>query len=249
MSLLSKFRNSGLSRVLVLGLLVPAAGLFSVPTLHANPSGANVVHGGVSFQGLGSNNLIINQSTGMAIINWQSFSIAAGQSTTFVQPNASAVALNRVVGGDPSAIYGALNANGGVMLINTNGILVGPSGTIDIGGMLTLSTLDITNEDFLNGGSNRFYGDSLTGVTNYGAISSADGDVVVIGGFVHNNGSIGALNGNVAIGAGGDFLVNQTVNGSTISVQGASDYDGEGIRNDGTIEGSSSQLMTHGNVF
>ncbi|MEO0417070.1 MAG: filamentous hemagglutinin N-terminal domain-containing protein, partial [Verrucomicrobiota bacterium] len=175
----STFRKSLFFRQLVTLLLAPGMLLFPV-LVTANPSGASVVAGSVNFSGMGTNALTIHQGTGMAIINWQNFSIAAGQSTTFVQPGASSIALNRVVGGDPSAIYGALNANGGVMVINPNGIFVGPSGTIDVGGMLTLSTLDITNEDFLNGGSNTFRGAGSGSVVNHGAIV-AGSDAMLFG--------------------------------------------------------------------
>ncbi|HXM71246.1 MAG TPA: hypothetical protein VN970_08930, partial [Thermoanaerobaculia bacterium] len=42
---------------------------------------------------------VVRQSTSKAIIQWQSFSIPSGDSVTFVQPGASAIALNRVTGG------------------------------------------------------------------------------------------------------------------------------------------------------
>src|SRR6056297_837574 len=100
-------------QVLILATLLPGLSLFPVP-LQANPSGAAVVHGDVAFNGLGTSQLNLMQGSQNAIINWQNFSIAAGETTNFIQPNQSAVALNRVVGADPSAIYGALNANGGV---------------------------------------------------------------------------------------------------------------------------------------
>ncbi|MEZ5432850.1 MAG: filamentous hemagglutinin N-terminal domain-containing protein, partial [Verrucomicrobiales bacterium] len=137
---------------------------------YSNPSGGVVTHGGVEIDGLDPAHLKIFQSTDKAIINWQDFSIGQGEITQFFQPGKSSVALNRVVSGNPSAIYGQLKANGGIMLINPNGILVGASGVVDVGGMLTLSTLDIDDNDFLNGGNDRFRGSTSAGVTNFGTI-------------------------------------------------------------------------------
>lgn len=66
--------------------------------------------------------LIVNQGTDRAVINWNSFSIANGELTKFVQPSSSSAVLNRVVTANPSAIYGTLQANGNVYLINPGGV-------------------------------------------------------------------------------------------------------------------------------
>ena len=125
--------------------------------------------------------LMILQASDKAIINWESFSIAPGEITQFAQPGAGSIALNRVTGGDVSAWMGTLTANGGVILVNPNGILVGGGGVVDVGGMTVLSTLDIDDADFLDGGEMRFFGDSAAGVTNLGTITSRGGDVVLLG--------------------------------------------------------------------
>src|SRR5690606_39935376 len=147
------------------------------PSLQANPSGAQVVHGSVQFGSGAGGNLQIRQGSANAIINWESFSIEAGELTQFRQPGSKATVLNRVTGGDPSAIHGALKANGGVFVINPNGILVGPSGTIDVHS-LVLSTLDVSDGEFLARGDLVFKGNSSSGsVTNLGRINAIGGDV------------------------------------------------------------------------
>ncbi len=231
---------------LMLLVLLPGLVLFPVP-VKANPSGQQVVAGTVNFQGLGTASLDINNLSQAAIINWQNFSIQSGE-VTRINQGANAVTLNRVTSGNPTAIYGALQAaQGGVMVINPNGIVVHKGGTIDVAGMLTLSTLDIKNEDFLDKGSNRFSGGGAAGIKNYGAITSDAGDVVLLGSFLQNaqGGSVTANQGVVAFGAGGDMLVEQTVNGSTISVLGGS---GE-IQNSGEITGAAAELKATGNVY
>ncbi|MEX2581182.1 MAG: filamentous hemagglutinin N-terminal domain-containing protein [Verrucomicrobiales bacterium] len=119
------FRRSLFIRLVTLATVLPGLTLFPV-SVQANPSGANIVHGNVNFQGMGSANLDILNNSNRAIINWQSFSIGKGETTSIHQAN-SAMTLNRVVSGNPSAIYGQLNAaRGGVVVVNPNGIVVGP---------------------------------------------------------------------------------------------------------------------------
>ena len=91
---------------------------------YALPTGGVVSAGSASI-GSGAGTTTINQSSQNAAINWQSFSIGQGEAVRFVQPNSSSVALNRVLGSDPSSILGSLSANGKVFLLNPNGILFG----------------------------------------------------------------------------------------------------------------------------
>lgn len=249
-NILPSLRRNLILQVLILASLLPGLSLFTIP-VQANPSGHTVVHGNVAFSGLGTSQLNIMQGSQNAIINWQSFSIQPGEVTNFIQPNQNAMVLNRVTGVDPSAIYGSLNANGGVIVINPNGIVVGPGGRVDVAGMLTMSTLDTTNEDFLNGGPMRFRGETSAGIRNYGAISSASGDVVLLGNFLQNSGQVSAATGTVAFGAGGDIIVNQTASGGKISVLAGGVGGENGIENTaaGEINGAAAELKAHGNVY
>ncbi|MDF2377438.1 MAG: filamentous hemagglutinin N-terminal domain-containing protein [Verrucomicrobiales bacterium] len=249
-NIIPSLRRNLILQVLILAPLLPGLSFFTVP-LQANPSGASVVHGNVAFNGLGTSQLNIVQGSQNAIINWQSFSIQNGEVTNFIQPNQNAMALNRVTGADPSAIYGSLNANGGVIVINPNGIVVGPGGRVDVAGMLTMSTLDMENEDFLDGGPMRFRGETSAGIRNYGAISSASGDVVLLGNFLQNSGKVSAATGTVAFGAGGDIVVNQTASGGKISVLAGGVGGENGIENTATgeINGAAAELKAHGNVY
>lgn len=99
---------------------------------------------------LAGNSLTINQTTQNATLNWQSFNISADGTVTFQQPDASSVALNRIWQADPSRIFGALNANGRVYLLNQNGILFGEGARVNVGGLVA-SALDITPEAITNG--------------------------------------------------------------------------------------------------
>src|SRR3546814_8786918 len=83
-------------------------------------------------------------------IDWRSFDIEAGETTRFQQPGSVSVALNRVRGSDPSAIFGNLSANGKIYLVNPNGIVFGPGSRVDVGGLVA-TTADIDNGDFMAG--------------------------------------------------------------------------------------------------
>ena len=234
--------------MVIISLLTPGLCFWSGP-VQANPRGGSVVHGNVNIGAGTGGNLQIRQSSNSAIINWESFSIDAGELTQFRQPNRNAAVLNRVTGGDPSAIHGALRANGNVCVINPNGILVGPGGTIDVHG-LVLSTLDVDNGEFLAGGDLNFKGVGEN-VTNMGRINGIGGDVFLIGRTVTNTGSITASNGTVGLAAGEEVLL--TAEGRTgerlfVRAKGAG-ASGTGILNDGTIEGAAVELKAHGNLF
>ena len=58
-------------------------------------------------------------------INWTSFNIDAGETTTFVQPSSSSLVWNQIGGANPPKFSAALNANGYVVLQNPNGFYVG----------------------------------------------------------------------------------------------------------------------------
>src|SRR5690606_31047054 len=85
---------------LVLSLLLPLFAMNGGP-VRANPAGADVVAGNVNFQGLGTPQLDIHNLTnggnGRAVINWQSFSIDAGE-VTRIHQEAGGFTLNRVTG-------------------------------------------------------------------------------------------------------------------------------------------------------
>ena len=103
--------------------------------VQANPTGGVVAQGTASYSTSGSQ-LTVNQTSASAFINWQSFNIAAGETTTFVQPSASSVAWNQINDANPSQILGNLNANGYVVLQNPNGFYIGGQAAITTHGLV-----------------------------------------------------------------------------------------------------------------
>ena len=110
-------------------------------TSFALPTGEQVVAGPDCSSRPSAQSLTVQQSSPRAIINWQTFSIAAPESVSFQQPSFSSVVLNRVIGASASEIAGHMTANGSV-LVNPNGVLFTSSAVVDVGGLVA-STLDI----------------------------------------------------------------------------------------------------------
>src|SRR6185503_15525961 len=184
---------------------------------HALPAGG-AVSAGTATIAVTPGRTTINQSSQNAAINWQSFSIGRTEAVQFVQPGSSSVALNRVLGPDPSSILGSLSANGKVFLVNPNGILFGQGAQVNVGGLVA-STRGIADADFM-AGRYRFTGQGSGSVINQGTINADGGYVALLGASVSNEGVISARLGTVVLAAGnamtldvaGDGLLNLTVN-------------------------------------
>jgi filamentous hemagglutinin family protein len=220
----SRFRILSKGRVVLALSIVTANLLVAAPASNALPTNPNVVSGGINIQ---TNNatMTVNQSTNKGIINWGSFNIGKDASVQFNQPNASASTLNRVVGGELSQIAGSLSANGNIILINPNGVIFQNGSRVDVGGIVA-STMNLSNDNYLNN-TYHFTRDGATGaVTNEGTINTADaGYVALLAPEVLNTGVITARKGTVAFAAGdavtldfqGNGLLHVEVEASMIS--------------------------------
>ncbi len=202
--------------LLLAGLL--ACGGVAAQSPAALPSGGSVVAGQAQLSQNGSQ-LKIDQASHKLVMNWSSFDIGSQAEVKFVQPGSDSVALNRVTGGAASAIFGKLQANGQVWLVNPNGVVFGRGASVDVGGLVA-SSLAISDADFLAGRS-RFEAGTVAGaVRNEGGLRAAEGGVVaLIAPQVENSGSIQAPGGSALLGAGaavsldfaGDGLLSLTV--------------------------------------
>jgi len=123
------FRPAGVA------LAIAAAFVSMADPAAGQATGAQVIHGQASLLQQG-NSLIITTRNGAgtnhSAINWLSFSVPGGSTTRFNQPNAQSLSINRVLGNNPSAIYGTLSSNGRLVLVNPSGIAVGAGAVVDI---------------------------------------------------------------------------------------------------------------------
>jgi filamentous hemagglutinin family protein len=194
-------RGKGSSRKLVAAALSLTAGL-----AQAAPAGGQVASGAGSIDQSGATTTITQSSQSLSL-NWQSFNIAKSETVNFVQPSASAIAVNRIVDTNGSQILGQLNANGQVYLINPNGILFGQGAQINVGSLVA-STLDVSDTS-LSGNSHLFSGNGAGSIVNQGTLNAAKGGyVALLGNTVSNQGTITAPLGTVALGAGNAVTLN-----------------------------------------
>ena len=96
------------------------------------------------------NTLTINQSVDRALLDWASFNVSADGRVVFNQPNANSIALNRIHDAAPSRIFGTVEANGQIYLVNPNGFVFGRTARINASGILA-STLSISEDTFARG--------------------------------------------------------------------------------------------------
>src|SRR6516165_2508333 len=196
-----RLRNLVLTTAALIALgAAPAAG---------GPLGGTVVGGSATIQGQGGPAVIVNQSSGSAIINWNTFNIGVNESVRFNQPGSSSVVLNRVTGGlGPSEILGTLTANGRVFVINRDGILFGPNAVVNTAGFLA-TTHDIKNSDFMAGRYNfNIPGRPDASIVNQGRITATSGGfAALVAPGVRNTGTITATLGTVALVSGNGFTL------------------------------------------
>jgi filamentous hemagglutinin family protein len=121
----------------------------SQPAPNARPTGGAVSAGSASIS-YSPTATTIDQSSQRAAINWRSFNVGAQQSVNFVQPSASATALNRVKSPNPSQIAGKIDANGQVVLINQSGVIFYKGAQVNTAGLI-VSAAGMSNANFMAG--------------------------------------------------------------------------------------------------
>lgn len=218
-------RSTGIPRFALRTLAASMMLVFGTQAMALPVNG--VVTAGDAGINQGAGSTTITQTSQNTAINWQSFNIGQGESVRFIQPNSNSVALNRVLGSDPSSILGSLLANGKVFLINPNGILFGLGAQVNVSGLIA-STLNLGDNDFM-AGRYHFAGNSSATVIHQGTINADGGYVALLGANVSNNGTIVARLGTIALAAGnamtldvaGDGLLNVTVNQGAVNALAA----------------------------
>jgi filamentous hemagglutinin family protein len=208
--------------------------LLGAPALQALPSNPTTTSGQATVQQTTPTQMDIKQSTPRAGLDWTSFSIAAGERVVVSQPGRDAILLNRVIGNDPSQIFGSLQSNGQVWLINPRGIVFGVGSQIDVGGLLA-STLSLGNvaagDDFAAGRISLSRGNEPLGtLRSEGSIRASGGTVVLAAPQISQSGSIEARR----IGLAAATQVNVDVEGDGLIFFNA--------RNDGSLDARLAQL-------
>ena len=182
--------------------------LLPISAACANPAGGAVIGGAATISSV-DGEVQIRQSTPRAVIEWKSFDIGAGETTRFIQPATRSIALNRVVNAhQASVINGNLVANGHVLVINPNGVLIGSMGHVDAAGFIA-SSADTGDSAFMEGRNSLSFdrsGDPGAAVENQGLITVADeGLALLVAPRVRNSGRIEGHLARVQMGAADGF--------------------------------------------
>ncbi|WP_297917590.1 filamentous hemagglutinin N-terminal domain-containing protein, partial [Metallibacterium sp.] len=233
----------------VAGTFLFCGSALAVPGLPpgTTPTGGVIVGGSGSISQSGDTTTI-NQSSGLLAINWNTFNVGANATVLFNQPSAAAIALNRILDQNPSLIFGHIDSNGLIFLINTHGIIFGPTAELNVGGLLA-STLDMTPTDFMSRRFNLDAHGAVASVVNYGLINAASGgSVSLLGGQVTNNGLIVANYGHINLdGAnravldfGDNGLINIQVTGE---LKKQLDAEQAAVINNGTLRADSGTVI------
>lgn len=165
------------------------------PTALPVPSATFESFGSASATNIGNNTLEINQRSQRAILNYDSFNVGQQSTVRFVQPNESAIALNRVsaASGNPSVILGKIDANGQIYLVNQNGFVFGERSVVNARGIIA-SALDIDTAAF-QGGSNL----AQAIVNNQAALSGNNNATITVQGSANSKAKINVGAGGTAI--------------------------------------------------
>ena len=197
-------------RLSALILLTPGAAL-------ALPEGLVVQGGSISVSQPDGSSLLIQQGTDRAAGDWQNFNIGANERVTIQQPSANSVMLARVTGGVGTEIFGQLNANGGLVLLNPYGVLIGPGAVINTANFAA-STLNADPAQFMQGGALELQmqpgAPQDAAVVNRGRISVAQAGLAsLVSPHVINDGLISASLGTIQIASGTAATLDLSGNG------------------------------------
>jgi filamentous hemagglutinin family protein len=152
--------------------------------------------------------LTITQSSAKAVIDWTSFQRRSEQcAVQFIQPDAASITLNRVTGGQQSRIAGNVTANGQLWLLNPNGAIISPTGSVSAAGLLDQHArhpdLRFHGRTIMTSPSALRMRPSATGAR----IITDGGYAILAGRQVVNNGLIEANLGQVVLATGKSFTV------------------------------------------
>ncbi len=215
----------------------------------ANPHGVTVISGTATTATSGSQ-LTVTASQN-AFLNWQSFNINAGETTTFQQPSAGSVVWNQIGGASPSQIFGNLNANGTVVLINSSGFYFGPNSVVKAAGLI--ATTATPEPNFTSGGSWEFNGaPPAASIVNYGRISvGTGGSLFLTAAQIDNHGILSAPGGTIGLFADQQVLISDRPDGRGLNVTaklptGSVNNDGQIIADAGSILASAQTVNQNG---
>ncbi|AKR44453.1 filamentous hemagglutinin N-terminal domain-containing protein [Methylophilus sp. TWE2] len=177
-----------------------AAAIMPFSSMADNNVVAGVVAGDLTVKDISDTHTQYIHTANVNIVDFYKFGVMKGHQLDVIMPDA-ARALYRVIGNSQSEIMGTLNSNGSLFLINQNGILFGQGSEVNVGNIVA-SSLNISNEAFLQGNYQFTAGNLVGNIENRGVIKTQnEGYIVLLGNTVDNSGTLVASNGSVVLGS------------------------------------------------
>ncbi|MDJ0626546.1 MAG: filamentous hemagglutinin N-terminal domain-containing protein, partial [Candidatus Caenarcaniphilales bacterium] len=209
---------------------------------NALPTGYKSVAGDVQFnQNSKTNTLNISSKAARSIAEFNQFNVGKRSTVNFNLPGSKSAILGRVTGGVRSEIYGNINSNGQVFLVNPSGILFGSTAQINVSSLIA-STLDISDKDFLKGELTFKRNGSGGAIVNKGKINvDKGGAAVLLGSAISNEGIVNAAKGQIHFAVGDQISVPLS-NGLVVDVKVDKDLKksldnyNKAIKNTGTLK-------------
>ncbi|QDC45197.1 two-partner secretion domain-containing protein [Methylophilus medardicus] len=222
-----------------------AAAIMPLSSFADNNVVAGVIAGDLTVKEVSATHTQYVHTANVNIVDFYKFGVMKGNQLDVIMPDAGR-ALYRVIGDSRSEIMGTLNANGSLFLVNQNGVLFGQGAEVNVGNIVA-SSLNITNEAFLQGNYQFNAGNLIGNVENRGVIKTqGEGYIVLLGKTVDNSGTLVANNGSVVLGSAqtatldffGNGLVKAKLSGDALEAN---------IKNSGNIyaDGGFVQMATN----
>ena len=223
-------------------------------SVNAAPQGGEVVAGQGSITTPSSTVTQIQQQSNNLVLDWQSFNVDANELVQFSQPSSTSAVLNRINDISPSQIFGSIEANGLLFLMNPNGVIFGEGSRVQANGLFA-TNLEVDASRFMTGD---YYLESLGmmdgSIINRGILSASTGGVSLISDTgVVNEGKILATAGSINLAVAnyatldfdGDGILQFTVSGDVI--ENAQSLD-SAILNSGEIIAEGGDVLLSGQV-
>ena len=232
--------NFALSLLLTLAASNPAV---------AGPEGGQVVGGDATIDQNGRLTQIFQGSDRVAI-NWDTFNVGLDETVRFIQPSSTSVALNHIFDQNASQIFGAIDANGVIFLINPNGLVFGANAQVNVASLIA-SSLNISTADFMAGNYTFEAAAGAEGglVLNQGNIVAAEGGfVALLGQAVANEGLIVADAGTINLASGNKIALDFD-GGGLLFFEVQSDVLQSALGQDSAVSNSGSLIANGGQVL
>ena len=165
----------------------------------------------------------------------------------FQSAQLSSIALNRISPAQgASQIYGRLEANGRIILVNPAGIFFGAGSFVNVGGLIATTT-NITDDNFKAGHFvfNQASPYANASIINQGTLVAArNGLIALVGQNVTNDGKIVANLGKVVLASGDTFTVNFSGNDMVnFALTPSGPSRGGSVRNTGSIIANGGSIL------